>query len=47
MQSHNNIVFDFDVLQNKEIMYNFLNTILSIYFEIFETIFTTTFKEKF
>ena len=47
MQSHNNIVFDFDVLQNKEIMYNFLNTILPIYFEIFETIFTTTFKEKF
>ena len=47
IQDSHNIVFDFDVLKNKEIMYNFFNTILPIYFEIFETIFNTKFKENF
>ena len=47
IQHLNHIVFNFDVLQNKEIMYNFFNTILPIYFEIFETIFNTTIETSF
>ena len=47
IQHLNHIVFNFDVIKNKETMYNFFNTILPIYFEIFETIFNTTIETSF